>query len=222
MRNSLLLMMILLTASFLARSQANPDARTLSIPGHSESIKVLELNGKSYVEVEDIARLTRGSLTFNGNRIFLTLPSGAAHASAASPVPVNGFSKEFLRAGIEQLSAIREWRSTIVNSIKNNSPVSETGISELQRRAHRNLALVAAARSTEDDRNGYVLLAGEFANMQKLSDALLSKRKRLQYIDPRSIDNDPLDRRILACADSLASMASNNEFHDEWACREAH
>ena len=222
MRNAFLItMMGLGAASYLANSQSAPDARTLSIVGHSESAKVLELSGKSYVAVEDVARLTRGSLTFQANRILLTLPAEQAHPSAASSPVIHGFSKEFLQAGIEQMSAIREWRITIVNSIRNNSPVSEEWVSELGRRANKSLALAGAARSTEDDRNGYLLLAAEFANMQKLSDRFLSKRKQMQYIDPRSIDNDPLDRLILACAHSLASMAADNQFHDEASCREA-
>jgi hypothetical protein len=119
------------------------------------------------------------------------------------------------------MNAIREWRITIVNSIRDNSPVSEEWVSELQRRAQKNLALVGAGRSTEDDRNGNLLLAAEFANMRKLSDGFLSRRKRLQYIDPGSIDNDPLDRQILACARSLASMGADNQFRDEAACIEA-
>ena len=221
MRNVFLIaMLVLLAVSFLAHSQSDQDARTLSIAGQTEYAKVLELNGKSYVAVEDVARLTQGTLSFRAHQILLMLPGGPAHSSTAiSPVP-KGFSKAFLQAGIEQMSAIREWRITIVNSIHNNFPVPEEWVSELQRRAHKNLALVAAASSTEDDRNAYQLLAAEFANTQRLSDGFLSKRRQLQYIHPSSIDNDPLDQQILACARSLASMAAENRFHDEPSCIE--
>jgi hypothetical protein len=221
MRKVFLTVTLLLTICFLAPAQSAPDARTLSIAGQSDYVKIVELNGKAYVEVEGVARLTRGSLTFQGNRILLTLPSEPVHASPTASPATQGFSKGFLQTGIEQMNAIREWRITIVNSIRNNSPVSEEWVSELQRRAQKNLALVGTARSTEDDRNGYLLLAAEFANMRKLSDDFLSRRKRLQYIDPDSIDNDPLDRQILACAHSLASMAADNQYRDEAACIEA-
>jgi hypothetical protein len=223
MRNIFLIAtMVLLAVSFLAHSQSDQDARTFSITGQPEYAKVLELNGKSYVAVEDVARLTRGTLAFRANQIFLTPAGDPAHPPAKVSPAAKGFSKEFLQTGIEQMSAIREWRITIVNSIHNNFPVPEEWVSELQRRAHKNLALVAAARSTEDDRNAYQLLAAEFANMQMLSDRFLSKRKQLQYIHPSSIDNDPLDRQILACARSLASMAAENQFHDEPSCIELH
>jgi hypothetical protein len=221
MRNVFLITIVSVTAFFLAYPQSAPDARTLSIAGRSEYAKILEFSGKSYVEVEDVARLTRGSLTFNGNQVLLSLPAEPAHPTGAVPSATQGFSKEFIQAGIEQMSTIREWRITIVNSIHDNLPVSADWISELQRRAQKNLALAGAARSTEADRNGYMLLAAEFANMQKLSDRFVSRRKQLQYIDPDSIDNDPLDKQILACAHSLASMAAANEFHDEASCIEA-
>jgi hypothetical protein len=222
MRNAVLItMMVLITAFLLGHSQAGQDARTLSIAGHSEYATILELNGKSYVEVQDVARLTGGALTFKANRIVITLPAEPAHPAVAVPAS-RGFSQEFLKTGIEQMSAIREWRITIVNSIHNNSPVSEEWVGELQRRAQKNLALAATARSTEDDRNAYQLLAAEFANMQKLSDSFLSKRRRLQYIDPRSIDNDPLDRQILACGRGLAAMAAENQFRYESSCIEVY
>jgi hypothetical protein len=223
---------LLLTASFLAISQSPPDGRVLFVVGQSGYAKILELNGKSYVGVEDVARLTQGSLSFAGNRVLLTLATGPASRpsvapplvapSPAAPQPpaTKGFSKAFLQAGIEQMSAIREWRITVVNSIKNNSPISEDWIAQLQGKAQKNLALVAAARSTEDDRNGYTLLAGEFANMRKLSDRFLSKRRKLLYINPDSINNDPLDQQIVACGRSLASMAADNQFRDEAACSE--
>jgi hypothetical protein len=195
-------------------------ARTLSVAGHSGYTKILELDGKSYISVEDLARLTLGSLSFNAAQIILTLPGGPPTRAAGVPEAKRGFSKEFLQAGIEQMSAIREWRIMIVNSIQNNFPASEESISELQRRADTNLALAASSRSTQDDRDAYGLLQAESKNMQKLSDGFLTKRKKLQYIDPKSVANDRLDQQILGCARSLASMAADNQFRDEPLCSE--
>src|SRR5438105_4728561 len=61
-------MVALLTASLFAYSQSSQDAHILSVAGHSDYAKILELNGKSYVEVQDLARLTRGALTSEGNQ----------------------------------------------------------------------------------------------------------------------------------------------------------
>src|SRR5436305_5509084 len=212
-------MILLLTASILTPWECASDRHRFSIAGQSEYAKILEINGKSYVEVADVARLTRGSISFSTNQVLLSSP--AQPASAAAPPATQGFSKEFRQTGIELMSSLREWRITILNSIQNNFPASQEWVSELQRRAQRNLALVGSARSTQDDRSGYTLLAAEFANMRKLSDGFLSKRRKLQYIDPHSIDNDPLYRQIMACGRSIASMAAENQHRDEAACIEA-
>jgi hypothetical protein len=198
-------------------AQSPRETGTLSIAGQPASVRVFEYNGKSYVGLEDLARLTHGSLSFTGNQILLTLPDRVSEPPAPTKT---GFSKQFLQAGIEQMSAIREWRITIVNSIQNNSPISEGWISRLRRKADEQLALAAAARKTDDDRSGYELLTGEFVNMQKLSDRFLDDRQQLHYIDPKSIDNNPLDQQILACARSLAAMAADNQFREEAACTE--
>ncbi len=222
MRNIFVLTIeILLILSLLAPSQSVPDARTFAVSGHAGYAKILDLNGKYYVELQDLARLMGGSLAFKADRITLAIPAGQAHTPAAVPKGKVGFSKDFLKAAIEQMSEIREWRITIVNSIQNNTPVPEEWVSQLRRKAEKNLALAAAARSTEDDHNAYPLLAAEVVNMQKLSDRFLSMRRRLQYIHPSSIANDRLDQQILACARSLASMAADNQFRDEPMCTEA-
>lgn len=220
--NTFLVIIMLVIQSSFARLQSAPDELTLSISGHPGYIKVAQANGRSYVEIEDLTRLTQGTLTFKGNQMILRLPPESGDASAPAAQRSSGFSREFLGAGIEFMGAIREWRITVVTAIQNNSPAPEEWVSELRRKADKNLAFAAAARSTSDDRNGYPLLAGEFANMQTLSDRFLSKRKALQYVDPKSIDNDPLDQQILSCARSLASMAADNQLRDEPACNDAH
>jgi hypothetical protein len=84
-------MILLLTSSILTPWQSASDGRTLSIAGQSEYAKIPEVNGKSYVEVEDVARLTRGSISFSTNQVLLSLP--AQPASAAASPATQGFSK---------------------------------------------------------------------------------------------------------------------------------
>src|ERR1700689_3267316 len=84
---------------------------TLMVSGQPGQASVLQINGKSYVEIEGLARLTNGSLSFKGNQILLTLPASAASTTTtsaiASPPVSSGFSKDFMRAGIEVGSTIR-------------------------------------------------------------------------------------------------------------------
>src|ERR1700745_1904631 len=83
--------------------------RTLIINGQSTQVPVIQVNGRSYVDLEGLASRINGSLSFSGNRIALSLPVGPAAtgsattaakpASPPTPAPNPGFSKAFLNAG---------------------------------------------------------------------------------------------------------------------------
>jgi hypothetical protein len=152
-------------------AQTPQKAITFTIAGHPGEAQLLHINGKSYVDIEALARLTQGSLSFKGNQTTLTLPPADAEAPAATPHAKAGFSTAFVQAGIEELSMIREWRIAIVNAVLNNNPIALDWVSAHHRQAEKCLALTSAAASTDDDRSAYPLLSAEFNNMQKLSEA---------------------------------------------------
>jgi hypothetical protein len=55
--------------------------------------------------------------------------------------------------------------------------------------------------------------------MQQLSDRFLGLRTTLTYVSPDSLDNDPLDKKILACAQGMASQAiPGGQFQDVPDC----
>ena len=85
-RNSLapLLFTILLVLPVLALSQAAQETRTLIVNGQSGQVAVVQVNGRSYVDLEALARIGNGSLGFNGNQITLTLPGAASSPAAPS------------------------------------------------------------------------------------------------------------------------------------------
>jgi hypothetical protein len=174
------------------------------------------------VEIETLARLTNGSLGFKGNEITLTSPAFAAStptAALAESQPVNSeFSKDFLRAGIEAMSVIREWRSALVNAVQNGYPVTDDLVAGYRAQAAKNLKLVSVAASTVSDRSAFQLVSNEFDNMQKLNDKILAARKNMNYISPDALKDAPLDQQILNCARSLASMAASGQFQDDGSC----
>jgi len=60
------------------------------------------------VDVQDLARITNGSLSFEGNRITLTIPSSsAAERPDRDSAGELGFSPVFRRAAIEAMASIR-------------------------------------------------------------------------------------------------------------------
>ena len=201
---------------------AAPQSRTLVLTGHPGELAVTEMDGRYYVDVEALTRLANGSLSFKGNQIVLTLsasPIGTpATNSAASQSASSGFSKEFLRTAIEEMSVIREWRSSLINTIRQGYPVTEEWVATFRGQAQQNLRLVSMATSTESDRNALHLLTNEFNNIKKLSDRFVEANKTRTYVSPNALDNDPLDQKILSCAHSLAAMAANNQFVDDGSC----
>jgi hypothetical protein len=183
---------------------------------------VLETGGRSYVDIEALTRLANGSLSFRGNQIVLTLPTAGASSQQTNletgQSVASGFSKDFLKTGIEEMAAIREWRSALMNAIRQGQPVTENWVGTFRGQAQQNLRLVSLAASTESDRNALQLLNNEFSNMKKLSDRFVEANRSRTYVSPNALESDPLDQRILNCAHSLAAMASNNQFVDDGSC----
>jgi hypothetical protein len=217
-----LILLVLLFVPRLARSQAVQQSRTLILNGQSGQVKIMEVDGRSYVDLESLARIVNGTLRFSSNQITLTLPSSAAGTEAAaapSGLPANsGFSREFLRASIEEMAVIREWRSALVNSIENNFPIQEDWVEHYRGQAAASLELASVAASADSDRSAAQLLSNEFDNMRALSVQLLAERKIMQYVSPEHLRDDPLNQKILTCARSLASMAVGGQFVDDVSC----
>jgi hypothetical protein len=218
----LLICVIFCSLAVFVVGHASPQNRTLVITGHPGELLVVEMGGRSYVDIEALTRLANGSLSFRGNQIVLTLPAPAASTAPSNPetsqAGASGFSKDFIKAGIEEMAVIREWRSALLNAIRQGYPVTEDWVASFRGQAQQNLRLVSLAVSTDSDRNALQLITNEFNNMKKLSDRFLDANRSRTYVSPNSLDNDSLDQKILNCAHSLAAMASNNQFADDGSC----
>lgn len=211
-----------LSLPVLVKLFAAPQNRTVVLTGHPGELTVMEMGGRYYVDIEALTQLANGSLSFKGNQMVLTLSpatSTPAVASEASPPTTPGFSKDFLKAGIEEMSVIREWRSALTNAVRQGYPVTDEWAARFRSQAQQSLRLVSVAASTDADRNALRLLNNEFNNMKKLSDRFVEANQSRTYVPPTALDNDPLDQGILSCAHSLAAMAANNQFVDDGSCQ---
>ncbi len=205
---------------FVAWGQSPQQAGTLMIAGQPDQAALVRMNGKSYVDIESLARITHGSVRFQGNQTILSLP-GAATGSAPTAAAANKppeLSEGFLNAEIEALTQIREWRAALVNSVQNNYPVTDSWVGRLRRSAASKLQLAVAAATTEPDHEGLALLQNEFANMETMSDQFLQMQAKVNYISPDSFDSNSQDAKILSCERALISMASTKQFQDEPTC----
>jgi len=215
-----LILLVFFIVPGLVLSQTEQQSRTLIVDGQPGQMKVMEIDGRSYVDLESLARIANGTLGFSGKQITLTLPviRTASVAALPSPPANSGFSKQFLRAGIEEMALIREWRSALVNSIENNYPIQEDWVGSYHGRAFTSLGLASVAASTDSDRSAVQLLSNELDNMKALSVKLLAERKMMHIVSPENLNDDPLNQNILTCARSLASMAVGGQFVDDPSC----
>src|ERR1035438_5317493 len=65
---------VLLMLPVGSNAQTPPKASTFTVAGHAGEAQLLQVKGKSYVEVQALARLTKGTLSFKADRTTLTLP----------------------------------------------------------------------------------------------------------------------------------------------------
>jgi hypothetical protein len=218
---SLVKLAMLLVLPIAAQAQTPQQAGTLTIAGQPDQASVVRINGKTYVDIESLARITHGSVRFQGSQTILTLPSSAsttAPTTSAQPVKTPQLSGGFLSAEIEAITGLREWRASLVYAIQSNYPVTDNWVGELRRSADAKLQLAIAAATTEPDQKAVELLRNEFTNMQQMSDQFLAMHAKANNIAPDSFDNNPLDQKILGCARALASMAATKQFQDEPLC----
>jgi hypothetical protein len=227
-----LILTILLAVPLLALCQATAQqTRILVLNGQLGQVTVVQMNGRSYVDLETLARVANGTLSFSGNQITLTLPNSPSAPSAApastnsanpasSPAPPNpGFSKAFLKAGIEAMSLVREWHSALANAIQNGFPIAENWLSGYRIQAQAGLRLASVAASTDSDQSAAQLLNNEFENMKTLSNNYVAARQSLDYIAPDALTNDALNQKIVNCGHSLAGMAASGQFVDDGSCQ---
>ena len=208
----------LLILPALALSLTAQQSNFLIVAGQPGSAKVIQVDGRNYVEVESFARLTNGSISFSGNQIILTLPGSTTDAPTIA-TPSARFSKDFVAAGMDAMAHMREWHAALKSAIDRSSPLAEDWLTANRVQAQQALRLASLAVSTTADKNALPFLTKEFNNMRDLSDKYLQISKSRTYIAPGSLDTDPLDQKIRTCGRLLASLATANQFVDDGSCQ---
>lgn len=217
-RTSVMLAGILLLPLLIVVAQ---ETTSLLIEGPQGQTRVIQIQGKHYVEVGEVARITGGSLRFAGKHIILTLPGSdtPAQATESASQPAAGLSKPFLTGGIETMREILEWHAALKNAIERGDPLSETWFGNYRRQVRFSLAQARAEARTDLDQKAFPLLTNEFNTMNDLTDKYLKIAVSRDYLAPNSLDGDPLNQKLLTCWQSLASLASANQFVDGSSCQ---
>ena len=88
-----------------------------------------------------------------------------------------------------------------------------------RRHVESTLKHTEAVASTDVDKSALPLLNNEFTTMSQLTDKYVKITTSMDYLAPDSLNSDPLEQKLMACWQSLASMASSNQFVDDGSCR---
>jgi hypothetical protein len=216
---------VLLSAA-MGLGQTQVQRETLSVQGYQGQATVIRNHGREFVDVEELARITKGSLSFEEDRIILTLTPSDASEPARDTATKSGFSPAFMRAAIEAMASIREWGGMLQVIVQNGYPVGKAmagnTIRAYQGRAADRVALASAAASTDDEHRGYELLKNEFDNLQAWAESFVEARNSLSAADLSTSENPLKDdedaQKIIHCGQFLAQMFAGGTFQDDAAC----
>ena len=165
-KNVALLLIILAVVVSLGAAEGH----TLIINGKSTEVPVIFASGHPYVGLEALANALNGWVSSSGAIVALSLPASSANrapsptTASAAPVPDSqtqaapskpGFSREFLNAGIEQMSTLREWHAAFDSAIQNGIPLSAGLLAPYRAQATKNLHLAELATVTPSDRSAF-------------------------------------------------------------------
>jgi hypothetical protein len=209
----------------VAMAQSQRAREALSVQGYQGQASVIRYQGRVFVDAQDLAQITNGSLSFEKNRIILTLPSPDG-SSSSGDAHTSGFSRSFIKAAIEAMASIREWGGTLQAVVQNGYPVGNTTagntIMAFQGRAADSVALASTAASTDSDYRGFELLKNEFNNVQDWADGYVKARSSLSAADlsmsESQLNNDYDAQKIIHCGQFLAQMFASGSYQDDAVC----
>jgi len=207
----------------MAIAQTQHEKESLIVQGYTGEANIVRYHGRVFVDAQDLAQITKGSLRFVGGQAVLTWPElPAADGDAAKA----DFSRPFTKAAIEAMASIREWGGTLLAVVQNGYPVTKTAagytIAAYQARAADSIALASTAASNDADRRGLELLKDEFNNIKVWSDAFVTARSSMSAADLTTsedvLKNDEDAQKLVHCGQYLAQMFAGGSFKDDAAC----
>jgi hypothetical protein len=216
-RSGLLIAIVVVVGQFALGQRRNV---TLVIEGYPGEAAVTEVNGKPFVDLRALAHITNSTVTFEADRVALSLPcSGAPTAAGRSE---EGFSREFMNAAIESIASMREWASTLAVAIQHGVSIGNA-MAPYRGRAVDALRVASSAAVTQSDRSGLELLNHEFGNVDAWTGKLISARNSLSAanlaMSEDALRSDPIVQNIVRCGQFLGPMFASGTFQDDSSCR---
>jgi hypothetical protein len=190
----------------------------LVVNDRSAANAVIQVNGRSYVDLEALARVTNASVSLHENRVVVRLPEAAASEAAQAP---DKLSKEFARAAIMHLAKARAWKEVVMLGIQLGVPAGSWS-GDYRSQTQQTLMLAGVAVSTPGDRKTMDLLQRQFAHLQQWDNDISNTRAAMianQSVDPNALENDSRLAGISACQDFLSTVIVGGTYAEDVSCR---
>jgi len=219
-RNLQRVVLLGLAFSFVAVLLAQgPSDKKLLVNGENTGGTVLQAEGRFYVDIETLARITSGTVSVEPTQILLTIPT--SNSEASSPETEGVLSKDFVSAAIVALADMKEWKGALRTMITYGLAVDDSWAQTYREQAETSLTQAAVEASTNADRSALQLLSNEFAHLAKWESDVLADRKALnsaKTLDPNALQDDPELTKISNCGRFLNKMLVGRTFADNPSC----
>jgi len=209
----------LLTFAF---PQSELQTRTLIINGQSGQATIYRINNQSFIDLESLARIGNGSVSFRGDQIILSLPGSAptdVHASA----PANeGMTRAFMGSAVQDLALIKDWHTKMAYVIERGVPGDGSRVVLLHDRAAEGLRLAQVDASSHSDQQALQLLTNHFNQVDRWKRKLIDERRSMSTANYSMTENalqkDSEYQKIVSCGQFLSTMLSGGQYHDNASC----
>lgn len=226
LRRVLLVVALTIFVSKNVWTQVKQQLVTLVINGQSGQASIVHVAGRGYVDLAALAHIANGSLDFQEKRIVLTLPQSSENGQGATSSPDqtddSSMSRDFMKAGIETITLMREWASPLAYAIQNGYNVTDSWVAGYREKAANGLRIASVAAKTNGDRNALQLLTNEFDALREWSSKLVEAHNTMSAgkysLSEDALRNEPLSQKIVNCGHFLASMLAGGNFQDEGSC----
>jgi hypothetical protein len=214
--------------------------KILVVNGKTVDAVILEVEGRSYVDIQSLADNANGTVAFETDRVVMTLPAAgavvvaasaaAASAGPATPEPVldsppaeimQALTKGFAGAANATLENIKEWQGALGTMVTYGLAAGGSWAQNYHDRAVASLVQATAATSSDSDQSTLLLLNAEVDNLTKWAGDVFAERQALnaaRTVDPNSLRNDPVLGKISDCATFLGAMIVSGVFSDNPSC----
>jgi hypothetical protein len=209
----------------VAVTQASHKTRPLVINGHRGEVIVYQIDGKSFVDLESLVRLTNGSISFHEEQIMLTLPAASESTTllADNHHAANlSLSSEFMREAVQTLASLKDWTDKLAYAATRGVPGDGSRLVVLHDRAAESIRLARVASSSNADHSAFLLLTNEFDIVSNWNDKLIRERKSMDTgkysMSENALNADEHYQKIVNCGKFLGTMIPSGQFQDDYAC----